>query len=210
MIEKFLKEIKLAIKTGLKWMSIIFTSIVLILFSIGLINNQRPDLELFFMVIFSAGIGFPILVIIVGFIRWRWDYLVTNRNFNAFPFSQLDSLGFKKIIENEGSKTRFINEYYTGKINDFIIDCVVDTQNENKLLNFKYYVNIKPLNRTDFKKLEKEFRFQDGYIDFKWITKKYHYKNHRLKSVQDLEKELIDFGKMILKENIEPSDYAIH
>ena len=208
MIKKFIKGNKKAIKTAFKWTSFIFTSIVLIIFAIGLLNNQKPDLGLFITVVLSASIGFPIFIIIVGFLRWSWDFSITRRNLGSFPFSQLESIGFKKVTKNEDSKTKFICDYYTGTINGFIIDCDVDTQNDSKLVRFKYYVNIKPLGKVDLKRIQNDFKAQNGYLDFNWISKKYHYKNHRIKSVSELEKELIDFGKLILKESIEPSDYA--
>lgn len=208
MIRTFIKENKNAIKNGFKWMSLIFTSLVLIFFLIGFVNNQIPDLLLFIVVVLTAGVGFPILGLTFGFLRWWWDYSVTSRNFNSFPFSQLNSLGFEKIIKSKDSKTKFISEYYSGKINGFIVDCDVDTQKENEFLRFKYYANIKSLNKSDIRRLQQDFESQNGFFDFNWISKKYHYKNHRLKSAMELEKELIDFGKLLLSENIGPGDYA--
>ncbi len=208
MIKKFFKSNKDAIKTGFKWTSLIFTCIVLIIFSIGLIKNQKPDLGLFITVVLSASIGFPIFIIIVGFLRWSWDYSITHRNLDSFPFSQLETIGFRNVTKNEDSKTRFTSDYYTGTVNGFIVDCDVDTQNDSKHIRFKYYINIRPLGKTDFKRIQKDFEEFNGYFDFNWISKKYHYKKHRIKSVTELEKELIDFGEMILKEKIEPCEDA--
>jgi hypothetical protein len=208
MIDRFIRGNKKAIKTAFKWTSLIFTSIVLIIFGIGLINNQKPDIGLFVIVVLSASIGFPFFIIVVGFLRWSWDSSVTNRNFSSFPFSQLESIGFKKVTKNADSKTKFICDYYTGKIGDFIVDCDIDTQNESKQIIFKYFVNIQPLGQTEYKRIQNDFKAQNGSFDFNWISKKYHYKNHRLKSISELEKELSDFGKLIMKENIERSDYA--
>lgn len=74
----------------------------------------------------------------VGFLRWSRDYFITRRNFSPFPFSQLESIGFKKVTKNEGSKTKFICDYYTGTVNGYIVDCDVDTQNDSKQVRFKY------------------------------------------------------------------------
>lgn len=210
MIQLFIKENLNSIRTGFKWISFIFTTLVIIIFIINfIINGQTPDLLLFIIVILSAGIGFPIFAITVIFLRWWWDYSVIKRNFSSYPFSQLDSIGFNKIIKNKGSKTELVNEYYSGKINEFIVDCTVDTQSENKLLSFNFYVNIRPMEKSEFLRIQREFKSHNGVIDFNCVSKKYHYKNHHLKSVKELENELIDFGKMILNENIEPKAYAI-
>jgi hypothetical protein len=208
MIKRFLKGNKKAIRTAFKWTSLIITSIVLIIFGIGLINNQKPDIGLFVTVVLSALIGFPFFIILVGFLRLSWDSSVTNRNFSSFPFSQLESIGFKKVTKHTDNKTEFKCDYYTGKIGDFIVDCDVDTQNESEQIRFKFFVNIRTLGKTEYKRIQNDFKELNGFFDFNWISKKYHYKNHRVKSISELEKELIDFGKLIMMENIEPSDYA--
>lgn len=206
MIKKFLPQNIKAIITTFKWTSVIFTSIVLIIFGIGLINNQKPDIELFITVVLSASIGFPLFILVVGLLRWSWDTSVTNRNFSSFPFSMLESIGFNKALRNEASRTKFVSEYYTGRINDFIVNCDVDTQYKNEYLSFKYYVNIKPVGKTEYSRIQKEFDAVNGIVDINWISKEYHYKNHRLKSEVELQTELIDFAKMIQKENIRPSE----
>ena len=189
-------------------MSLIFSSLVFISFLIIFIYYQKLDLVLFVVAILSAGIGLPIFGITIGFLRWWWDYSVTRRNFNSFPFSQLSSLGFEKTIKNEGSKIKYISEYYLGKINGFIVDCDVDTQYESTFLRFKYYVKTKQIEKSDFRRIQQEFKAQNGAFNFDWISKKYHYKNHRIKSVSELERDLIDFSNLILKEHIEPCDLA--
>jgi len=208
MIKKFLINNKLAIKNSFKWMSIILTSIVLIIFTIGFLNNQKPDLALFLTVVLSAGIGFPIFGIMVGFLKWWRDYFVTNRNFNSIPFNQLESIGFRKVVKNENSKSKFTSEYFNGKIGDFIVDCDVDTQNDHKILRFKFYSMYKPFDKDASKIIQDNFEKLNGFIDFNWITKQYHFKNHRLKTISDLKKELIEFSDLIINENISPHEIA--
>jgi hypothetical protein len=203
MIRIFLKENKKAIKTGFKWMSLIFTSLVLIIFLLGFIHNQKPDLELFIIVILSAGVGFPIYLIFVVFLRWRWDYSVIHRNYHSVPFNQLRDIGFNEEILNENSKWKFTKKYLTGMINDFIVDCDINTQEYSKYLIFKFYINHKRITKEDYKRIRNLISKQNGLIDFNWIGKKYHYKKHGLITISDLEKELFEFGDLILSEKIE-------
>lgn len=208
MIYTFIKQNKKAIKYGFLWMSIIFTSIVLITLIIEFVNNQKPDLTTYSVVFLIAALGFPVFILTIGFVRWYWDFKFTNRNFSSFPFSQLNVLGFELKIKNKGSKTQYTSIYYSGIIDGFIVDCDVETQNENKLIRFKYYVKNIPQDKVDFKKIQHELKDNNGFFDFGWITKTYHYKNHQLQSVYELEQELIDFGKLILKVHIQPSEQA--
>lgn len=206
MLKRFIRGNRKAILTAFKWSSLVFTTIVLIIFLAGLINNQKPDPGLFITVVLTASVGLPVFIIAVGFLRWYWGSYVTDRNFGSFPFSELASIGFNKVTINE-NKTKFMCDYYTGNIDGFIVDCDVDTQHDTKYLRFKYFVKIRPLGKAGYERIQDNFKTQNADVDFNWISKKYHYKNHRIKSVKELEKELIDFAKLIKKEKIDQMGY---
>jgi hypothetical protein len=203
----FIENIK-AIKTGFKWMSLIFTSLVLIIFFIAFINNQKPDLELFIIMILSSGIGFPIFGTAVGFLRWWWDYSVIRRNFQSFPFNKLQEIGFKEEVLNKNSKGKFTKLFYTGMIDKFIVDCSIETQNYSKFLIFKFYINVNQITNNDYKRINTLITKENGLLDFNWIGKKYHYKKHGIKSISELQNELEKFSRLILEENFEPFKIA--
>lgn len=203
MIETFLNKNKLAVKAGLIGMSIIFTSLVLIIFLIGYFNGQKPDLELFLTVVLCAAVGFPLFAMTVGFLRWWWDYSVINRNFNSFPFNELASIGFEKSMRNKNSKSKFTSEFYTRNLNGFIVDCEVDTQHEPGKLVFKIYVKTKHVDKSKYREIETTLSKKNGFFDFDFIGKKYHYKRHQLQSIKQLDQELHDFVGIIKSEDFE-------
>lgn len=201
MIKTFLNHNKLAVKTGLTWMSIIFTSLVLIIFLIGYLNGQKPDLELFLTVILCAAVAFPIFAVTVGFSRWWWDYSIIKRNFNSYPFNELASIGFEKSLKNQNSKSKFTSEFYTTNLNGFRVDCEVNTQHEPNDLVFKIYVNTKRIDKSTFREIENRLSEKNGFFDFDFIGKKYHYKRHQLQSIKQLDQELHDFINTIKSED---------
>ena len=203
MIKTFLNRNKLAVKTGLTWMSIIFTSLVLMIFLIGYLNGQKPSSELFLTVVLSAAVGFPVFAITVGFLRWWWDYSVINRNFNSYPFDELSSIGFEKSLRNENSKSKFTSEFYTRNLDGFKVDCEVNTQHEPNELVFKIYVNAKQIDKSTFREIENKLFEKNGFFDFDFIGKKYHYKRHQLQSIKQLDQELHDFISTIKSEDFD-------
>lgn len=209
MILHFYKKNKKAIKAGFIWMSVIFTSIVIILLVIGLVNNQVPEGELFALVILFSSLGLPVFCLFIGFLRWWWDSSVTNRNFISFPFNRLEEIGFKKMIMNENSQTSFTSEYYSGKIVDFYVVCDVDTQYYNEILNFKFYIILPFFEKSEYRRINKKFTELGGTIGLHFITKKYNYKKHGLESVVDLKEQLTEFANTIKMENIKPIEFHI-
>jgi hypothetical protein len=208
MIKLFIKKNRKAVITGYKWMSVIFTSLVLIVFFIMYLKNVKPDIVLFFTVVLFTVFIIPFIITVFAFLRWWWDYSVTSKCFNSIPFNKLDSIGFKKKTLNEGSKSKFICEYYTAMINDFIVDCDVDTQNDHKNLRFKFYLQGRQIEKEDFKRIKNSIEEQNGFFDFYSVFKKYHYKKHKLTSINQLETELIEFSKLLINLNLKPDIIA--
>ena len=206
MIRKFLDLNKVALKTGFLWTSLILTMIVLIIFLISYINGNIPELGLFLTALLGASIVFPAFIVLVGYLRWLWDYSIFKRNFSSTPFNLIDKLGFERIIKK--SKWNFSLEYFTGHINGFIVDSDVETQYENKFVRFKFYVKPRKYEKSEFKEIQKRLLDKDGNFYFDTIIKRFHFRNHRLKTVDELERELIAFSEIIKREKIETSEFA--
>ena len=206
MIRKFVDLNKVALKASFLWTSFILTMIVLVIFLIAYFKGNLPELDLFIAVLLGAGIVFPAFIVLVGYLRWLWDYSIFRRNFNSKPFNLIDRLGFERTIKK--SKWNFSLEYFTGHINGFIVDSEVETQYENKFVRFKFYVKPRKYEKSEFKEIQKRLTDRDGCFYFDTIIKRFHYKNHRLKTVDELERELIAFSELIKREKIEPSEFA--
>lgn len=206
MIRKFINLNKVALKTGFFWTSFIFTLIILVIFSISYFNGNLPEKDLFILVLLGASIGSPTCITLFAFLRWVWDYSIFKRNFNSLPFNQIDTIGFKK--KEKISKWNFSIEYFTGEINGFIVDSDIDTQNESKHVRFKFYVKPMQFEKQEYKQIQKKLSENNGCLYFDTVIKRFHFKNHRLRSISDLESELIKFSNLIKHEKIEPSEFA--
>ena len=206
MIGKFIDLNKVAIKASFLWTSFIFTMIVLVIFLISYFKGNLPEVDLFLTVLLGASIGFPIFIVLVGYLRWVWDYSIFKRNYKSKPFNLIDKLGFERIIKK--SKWNFSTEYFTGNINGFIVDSDVETQYENRYVRFKFYVKPRQFEKYELKKIQKKLSEIDGSFYFGSIIKRFHFRNHRLKSIDELERELVAFSEMIMCEKIEANEFA--
>jgi hypothetical protein len=208
MLRLLLNKNKRAIKSGFILTSIIFTLIALVLLTVGFLKGQIPSLKLFLAIIIGFSAGFPAVFTSIVILRIWWDHFIAMRNFSSFPFDDLMSIRFKKMTKNENNKWHFTSEFYTGMINDFIVDCDVDTQNDHNRIRFKFYTNHKPMDKAELDQFQNALANADGSMNFNTITKKFHFKNHKLKSILDLKTELINFAKIIESKNIIPSEVA--
>ncbi|MBI9069202.1 MAG: hypothetical protein JEZ09_18035 [Salinivirgaceae bacterium] len=201
---QFIKNSKRAIKTWLFWCALVFTTLVFLAQIVGYIKDQIFDFEHFIISLGAALIGFPFGLLFILFCRWLFDFLMKKRNYNSFPFNELQSIGFQKELKNTNSKWEFVELYQRGSIDGFIVDCVLDTTKYYKFLHFKFYVKHRYIDSEEFYRLEEIFKEMNGFFDFYTINKKYHYKKHHLNSIADLNNELEEFAKILKQENFEP------
>lgn len=199
MIKEFKELNKRAIMSGLKIMIIIFSVITVIVCSMLFYNGLFPNLLICLLTILGVSFGVPFLFMTIAYLRWSWDIKVHRKNFNSFPFCDLENIGFRKVLLNQNSKWNFVKEIYRGEINGFIIDIDTDTQNEYKYLRFRF--SLKPrqedIGDFDFYTMSVDnSKFISGYSQ---ILTKYHCEKNDLKSIQQLESELTDLTKSLNK-----------
>lgn len=202
MISLFLKHNERQIKNVFFWSALFFTTASSIVFFIVLLYVQKMNWILVFIVIFCSALVLPIALVLLIFWRWRRDVRVLMRNFNAFPFSSLGALGFKKMFSDENSLFHLSTIVYKGRVEPFEVVCDVNP-NDSEYLRFKYFVQKKMLSQEDFQNLQSEFAKQHGSFDFDFISKNIHRRNP-FKSLDELKKELVVFAKILVEKGIEP------
>ncbi|MDB4534515.1 hypothetical protein N9242_06545 [Vicingaceae bacterium] len=197
MINEFFELNKKAIRAGLKWMSIIGISFVIIMFIIAYsTKGQLPDLSLSIIIILSAGIGFPIFGTTVGFLKWWADIKSSRKSFSYTPFCELEKIGFQNVRLNQNSKSKFIKEIYRGELNGFIIDIEPGNREEAKSLQFRF--SLKPTDIDNDFNIE-DFNYPEIKSGFSSIMTSYHRVNNNLKSIGQLKNELIEITDMLNK-----------
>lgn len=202
MIRKFINLNKVALKTAFFGSSFILTLIVLIIFSISYFKGNIPEKDLLIVVLLLTSIFFPAFITFLGYLGWLREYFIFKRNFGIAPFNLVDTVGFEKTIRK--NRWTFQVEYFSGRISD----CFVDCESQSRYLLFFFYIKPKRFEKHKFKEIQKKLKDNNGYFYFDIVIKKFHFRNHGLSSIDELETELIKFSNLIKSEKIEFNEFA--
>jgi hypothetical protein len=203
MINKFIKYNKKQILFGFKLCAVLFFIFSLILVWIASLSEKSPpDLKTSIIVVIVSVTIAPLFIMTLGYLRWIWDDYVINRNLKSYPFDSLSDLGFSIEMKNINNKWHFTQDIFTGKIDDFNVECIVDN-NDPKYIRFKFEIKDWILTRKQYRQLWDDFKKEKGVFDFNGISKKYHRKKHKLRDIDDLKNDLNDFAKFIRKKQQE-------
>ena len=179
-------------------------TLVLIIFGIGYLKGHLPELTLFLTVILSAGIGFPIFIIVIGTLRGAWDLHKRRKAFGTYPFSELSNYGFTEKLKNDISRWQFSEPILTGKIDNFEIIAEVDTQHEPDIIKFQALTEVEAIGKNEVRRLTRKFSTDDIHLDFHGVSKRISVKNHRMNNVTELTNELARFIQILNQENFKP------
>ena len=192
MFQEFLELNRSKIISGLKWTSIIFTTIVLVAYAW---TGKLPVWTLFLTVLLFASVLFPIFIMALGTFKDYLEFKRTNEILNSYPYNELIKDGFKRVPTNQNSKWLFSQIMLQGHLNDYPMDCEV----ENGVLKMIALVNLHNFKKEHLKELKREFG--DSKIEYDWlgIALKYNVKKERLTSYGQLKSDLGRFIQFFKK-----------
>lgn len=207
-MKEFFQLNKTKIVFAFKFTSVLFLALVLIAFGIGYLNGQVPELTLFLTVIFGAGIGMPLFILLVGTVRGTWDLHKRRKAFSTHPFSELLNHGFREQMKNDKNKWQFCEPFLTGQIDNFEIIAEVDTQHEPDIIKFQALTEVEVIGKDEVRRLTRKFSTDDIDLDFQGVSKRISVKKHRMNNVTELSNELSRFIRTINQENFKPKKRA--
>lgn len=200
MVNEFLNLNKDKLKFGLKWLSIIFTSLVLITFAWGLVYGQIPEWTLFVSVLLCASILFPVFIMTVGSIKEFKTYKRTKEILDNYPFNELTKNGFRISYEFENSKWMFTQLLLRGYFDDFQIVCEVQDS------TFKMIALSDNLSEKHIRILKKEFGENKIESEGFGVSLKYDAKREVVTPFDQLNSDLRKFIRLLQRENMDPLD----
>lgn len=205
MMTKFLELNNHKLKFAFLFISITFTSIVVMAILASIFNGNGPiDRLIVVTVLLTASIGFPSFI--VGLVCLIWFNKARNRHraFQKDPFDKLDRLGFKTVLTYEKTKWYFTEEIKEAEIHGYRVHCDVQRETPKKI---DFIAHVIPINMTReiFKKLEKEFKNEDIYFDFDGCLRKiYSLKNTTGLTIENLNDDLKNFVELLRSKGFEP------
>ena len=163
---------------------------MLIVFGIGYLNGQIPELTLGLTVIFGAGIAMPFFILFIGTLRGSWDLNKRRKAFGTHPFSELLNCGFTEQLKNHKNRLQFTEPILTGQLGKFQIIAEVDTQHEPDVIKFIALTEVEVMGKDEVRRLTHKFSSDNIELDVQGVTKRISVKNHRFNNVTDLSNEL--------------------
>jgi hypothetical protein len=177
--------------------------LVSILLAIAYLTESFPETQLLVAIVLTAGIIFPLLIILTAYLAWLHKRSARSRAFSKTPFNQIEKIGFYKSHSNVKTKWFFTEEVKEGKFNDFIF--VLDVCKENNhIIELEAPIEWKKLDRSKYNRLSEKFR-QHG-IEFRIgsLVKRYNTKRPTVHTIYDLKNDLHLFTVLLREEGFEP------
>jgi len=202
-MHKFLELNRAKLKFAFTRTSLIFLTVVSIFLGIGYLTGNLPDAVLLFTILFTAGIIFPLFIILITYFTWLHKSSVRRKLFSKTPFDQTKNIGFYKSYLNLNTKWFFTEEVKEGKLNDFLL--VVDVcRDKNHVIEVTAATEWKKLDKSEYTRLHEKFRQYGIELRIGCLVKRYNTKRLTVHTVSDLESDLLQFTSLLKQEGFEP------
>lgn len=184
-------------------LSLVLIGPVSIALAIAYLTGNFPNRRLLFAIIIAAGVGFPLFIMLLGYMGWLIKRKARQNAFAKNPFNAIDSIGFSKSLTGDNSNWSFTDEIKEATVNGFTLKMDISKEKGNTI-EFESPVEWKKLSKDDYSRLSQKFN-QHG-IDFRMgaLVKHYDTKLPGLQNIYDLKKDLELFTTLLRQEGFEP------
>jgi uncharacterized membrane protein (DUF485 family) len=183
--------------------SLTLIGFVLLVLTIAYFAKNLPDKELLTAIFLAAGVGLPIFIITLLYIKWLYRKAVRQKAFSLEPFNQLENIGFVNSFSNIETKWHF-----TEKVKIMLLDgytLIIDISEEsNKNLELKIPIEWKKLDKTSFNELTDKFNRHNIEVGIGCLKKKYKTNGSQFLKIDELKLDLEKFIELIKEEGFEP------
>jgi hypothetical protein len=167
------------------------------------LKDELPDDALLIAILLVGGIGFPLFILILGFIEWAINRDFMNKMLSHAPFNQLSEIGFALTKSGDQSKWQFTEEIMYGTVNNYAVFIHVDRSNK-KSVEFKVPVHFQDrLEKSEYKRLIKKYQELEIGFSYAGFSKVYKVERTNQMSISDFKSELENYVLEIKKEGFE-------
>ena len=187
--------------------SLTFIGFVLLVLIIAYFAKSLPDKELLIAIFLAAGVGLPIFIITLSYIKWLYRKAVRRKAFSLEPFNQLENIGFVNSFSNIETKWDFTEKVKTTLIDGYTL--IVDISEESsKNIELKIPVEWKKLDKIKFNELTDKFNRHNIEFGIGCLKKKYKINGPPFIKIDELKLDLEKFIELIKEEGFEPKKKA--
>jgi hypothetical protein len=177
---------------------------VLISLAISYLAGNLTNGQLIIYILIASCIGFPIFIMLVGYLIWLINYKARQRTFSKFPFNQIDRIGFAKANAGNTSKLSFAYEIWEGELNGFILFADLSKEKGRHFIEFEILFEGKNLDRSELNRITEKFKKHNAELRIGSMVKTYDTRQHSLSTVLDLKYDLELFTTKLRQEGFEP------
>lgn len=203
-MDTFLKLNRQKLKPALVRTSLIFLGAVIIPLSITYMTGTLPNAQFLLYVLIVACIGFPLLIIFLGYLIWQFNHKARQKAFSKTPFNQVDKIGFSRTYIGDSSKWSLTDEIKEGNINGFTLRMDISKEKGGRFIEFDIPVEWKKLDNGELNRLTEEFKHYNAELRIGSIAKQYDTRRQTLQTVSDLKQDLELFIALLRQEGFEP------
>lgn len=184
--------------------SLVLLGLVLLIFLIAFwATGNLPNGQLLLSIILATGIGFPLFIMLLGYLTWLLNHKARQNAFSKTPFDQIENIGFYKAYIGNASKWLFTDEMKEGKLNGFAFRMDLAKEKGRHFIEFDIPVEWKKLDKSEFKRLTEKFKQHNAEFRIGSIVKRYDTRQEALQTVSNLKQDLELFTTLLRQEGFE-------
>ncbi len=183
--------------------SLVFLGVVSVFLTIAYFTENFLDAELLLIIVFTAGIGLPLIIILNAYLAWLYKRSARKKAFSKTPFDQIEKIGFYKSPSNVTTKWFFTHQVKEGHVNGFTLVCDISNE-KSHIIEVKVPTEWKKLNKSQYNSLSKKFSEQKIEFRIGSLVKQYNTKRPPVLTIHDLKSDLEQFTELLKQEGFEP------
>lgn len=185
-------------------LSLVLLGLVSIVLVIAHLAGNFPNGQLLLGIMLATCIGFPLFIMLLGYMIWLLNHKARQNAFSKIPFNQIENIGFYKSYIGNGSKWSFTDEIKEGKLNGFTLSMDVSKE-KNNTIEFNIPTEWKKLDKSEYNRLIEKFKQHGVEFRIGSLVKQYDTKRPALQTIPDLKQDLELFMTLLKQEGFEPT-----
>jgi len=202
-MDTFLKFNREKLKSIFIRLSLICLGFVFIVLTIAYLTGNFPSRQLLFGILLVTGIGFPVFILLLGYLTWLITRNARQKAFLKIPFNQIERIGFYNAYLDDKSKWSFTDEIKKGQLNGFTLSMDISKE-KGHTLEFDIPTEWKKLDKNEYSRLTEKFKQHNVEFRIGSLVKQYDTKLYAFRTIYDLKQDLEFITTLLRQEGFQP------
>lgn len=201
-MDTFLRLNRQKLKPAFIRISLVSLGLISIFLVFAYLTGNLPEGQLLLSIILTTGVGFPLFIMLLGYLTWLLNHKARQNTFSKTPFNQIENIGFYKAYVGDMSKWSFTDEIKEGTVNGFNLRMDISKEKGHRFIEFDTPVHWKKLDNAEYNRLSEQLKQFNAELRIGSIAKQYDTRKQTLQTASDLKKDLELFTALLRQEGI--------